>query len=84
MKFEKYESKKLYMGYKYSQNMKLLDDFKASGLKCAKVTGWTCKCVRYCASSIQHTIKKHRNEYKNIICICRRGEVFLINEAVNE
>lgn len=84
MKFEKYDIKNLGMHYKRSDNMKLLDEFKASGLKCAIVSEWTCKNARYCSSSIQQTIRRYENEYKNITCILRNDEVFLINEAVTE
>ena len=84
MIFTQYDVSTINTRYPASCNIKLLDDFKKSGLKCAKVTDWTCKCASYCASSIQQTIKKKRNEYKNIICIGRRGEVFLINEAVEK
>ena len=86
MRFTEFDFKKIKRSdlYKFSKNIRLLDEFKKSGLKCAKVTDWTCKCADYCASSIQQTIKKKHNEYKDIICIGRNGEVFLINEAVDE
>jgi hypothetical protein len=84
MKFEKYNIKNIGMHYKRSNNMKLLDDFKKSGLKCAVVTEWETKTSQYCASSLQLTIKRYHEEYGNILCIHRNGKVILINEAVNE
>lgn len=84
MKFEKYDIKNIGMHYKRSSNMKLLDEFKKSGLKCAKVTEWTHNKASFCSSSIQQTIKRYNNEYKDIVCILRDDEVFLINEAVEE
>lgn len=84
MKFEKYSIKKIGMGYKRSNNMKLLDEFKESGLKCAKVTEYTTKTPRYCASSLQQTINRYHKEYRGLRAISRGDEVFLINEAVDE
>lgn len=84
MKFEKYDIKNVGMHYKRSSNMKLLDEFKKSGLKCAKVTEWNHSKATFCSSSIQQTIKRYKEEYKDIVCILRGDEVFLINEAVEE
>ena len=70
--------------YNYSKNIRLLDEFKESGLKCAVVSDYTTKTSQYCATSIKNTISTHSNEYKNIICIHRNGKVYLINEAVNK
>ena len=84
MKFEKYDIKNIGMHYKRSNNMKLLDDFKKSGLNCAVVTEFTTKNAFYCAASLQNTIKRFHSEYKGIVAISRNGSVFLINEAVEE
>lgn len=86
MRFTEFDIKKVENAgfYKYSKNTKLLDEFKESGLKCAVVTEYSAKTAGYCATSLQSTIKHFNKEYKHILCICRKGSVFLINEAVDE
>ena len=68
---------KNYLSYKSTEMTNLIEEFIASGMKCAKVEGWTHKNAYTCANSIQKNLQRtHRNKmYK---AISRKGEVFLI------
>ena len=63
--------------YKLGTNQSLIDEFAASGLKCAKVEGWTHKSAYHCQSSLQQAIVRGKRA-KMYKAIARKGEVFLI------
>ena len=79
MKLVPYERKKIgYLGYKLSDNYRILEEFADSGLDCAKVEGWTAKTAGYCASSLNNSIKRYK--FAGMVAISRKGEVYLIRE----
>jgi hypothetical protein len=65
--------------YKSTKNIKFIEDFRDSGLHCAKVEEYTHKDAYCCASSLKNTIKKCR--ITNIECRTINGEVYLINRG---
>ena len=80
MKLIPYERKKLgaTLGYKCSENLRILEEFADSGLDCAKVEGWTAKTAGYSAAALKKSIARYK--FAGITAISRKGEVYLIKE----
>lgn len=64
--------------YKRSENLMILEEFQNSGLECAKVERFTQACARYCATSLNNSIKRYK--ISNTRAIIRKGKVYLIKE----
>lgn len=64
--------------YKKSDNLLLLEEFRDSGMKCAKVEGFTQKTAGYCATSLNASIKRYK--MFNIRAMTRKGKVYLVRE----
>lgn len=81
MTFTEYDYSKIERGfYKKTKNLDLLDKFRESGLKCAKVEDWTNKDAGQAAASLAQSIKRYK--FNGIIAMSRGGEVFLINKEI--
>lgn len=59
-----------------TKNQPIIEEFIASGMDCAKVTGWENKSAANCAASMNQTIKKFK--YHGVKAISRRDEVYFI------
>lgn len=64
--------------YKKSDNLLILEEFQNSGLECARVEGFTQACARYCATSLNNSIRRYK--ISNTRAIIRKGKVYLIKE----
>lgn len=80
MRFEPANLQKSKMYYKSSANVELLEKFRESGLKCAKVLDYTTKNGYYCASSLRATAKRYK--MANITAVSVGGVPYLINTEV--
>lgn len=80
MKLIPYERKKLgaTLGYKCSENLRILEEFANSGLDCAKVEGWTAKTAGYSAAALKKSIARYK--FAGMTAISRKGVVYLIKE----
>ena len=79
MRLIPYDLKKVKPGmYKKSENLLILEEFQDSGLECARLEGFTQAKARYCASSLNMSIKRYK--ISNVRAITRKGKVYLIKE----
>lgn len=79
-----YDVKKI-AGVSYSRKgviVEVLEEFADSGLKCAKVEGWTHKSAESCAASFHKSIVHFKMSYIKVTV--RKGEVYLINTTIKE
>jgi hypothetical protein len=70
------------IGYRRTKNLKLLDAFIASGIKCAKVEEYSNKHAYSLCASLSNSIRKiyHLNSIEAHVF---HGEVYLINTAID-
>lgn len=80
MKLIPYDKKDLCIGYRFTSNLKILEDFANSGLECAKVEGFPQKNAGQSAASLNQSIKRYK--MFTIRAISRKGEVFLIKQSI--
>ena len=79
MRLIPYDVTKLNVGdYNMSRNHEILVEFSESGMKCAKVEGWTCKDCYIAVGSLNSSIKRYK--MTGIRAIARKGKVYLVNE----
>lgn len=67
-------------GRRRTNNIKLIEDFHASDMVCAKVEGWTHKNAKSCAGCLRQAAV--RLKLLHIYSIERKGEVYLIKEEI--
>ena len=63
-------------GYARTKNLKILEEFRDSGLDCAKLEGWTNKDANHAATSLNVSIKRFK--FGGIKATGRAGNVYLI------
>lgn len=61
---------------KKSDNLRLIEEFVASDMECAKIEGFTQRTAQICAASLQLSIKRYN--VGGIQAISRKNEAFLI------
>lgn len=66
--------------YKRTKIFALLEDFKNSGMKCARVEGWSYASPKTGANSINDSIKRYK--FYGIKACAKHGEIYLVNENV--
>jgi hypothetical protein len=76
MRLVPYDKKLVGSYYKRTKNYDILLEFVNSKHDCVRVEGWTHKKARYCATSLQMSIK--RFNMGGVECFVRNGEVYLI------
>ena len=66
--------------YKRTKIFALLEDFKNSGMKCAKLEGWSYASAKTGTNSISESIKRYN--FDGIRAVAKRGEIYLVNDNV--
>lgn len=66
--------------YRRTKIFALLEDFKNSGMKCAKLEGWSYANTKTGTTSITESIKRYK--FYGIHAVTRRGEIYLVNDNV--
>lgn len=80
MRFEPAKLEKARMYYKSSANVELLEKFRESGLKCAKVLDYIHAKPTNCTSSLNNTARRYK--MSNIRAVTVNSEIYLINTEV--
>ena len=81
MKFKPYDRNAIGV-YKMTDNMEFIRNFVNSGLACAKVEDYTQKNAYICANVLNGAAK--RLLCPHVKAITKKGEVYLINELIEE
>lgn len=78
MRFVKCEMSELGITYKRTKNLAILDEFKKSGLECARLEEWTYKDACRGAGSLNKAIKHFK--FAGIRAFSRNGQIYLVKE----
>lgn len=78
MRFVKCEMSELGITYKKTKNLAILDEFKKSGLECARLEEWDYSTASCGAGSLNKTIKHFK--FAGIRAFSRNGQIYLVKE----
>lgn len=78
MKFVKCDRAEIGISYKKTKNLAILDEFKKSGLECARLEEWDYKNACCGAGSLNKTIKHFK--FAGVRAYSRNGNIYLVKE----
>lgn len=78
MRFVKCDLSEIGLTYKKTKNLAILDEFRKSGLECARLEEWNYTNACCGAGSLNKTIK--RFNFAGIQACARKGQIYLVKE----
>lgn len=78
MKFVKCDMSEIGITYKRTKNLTILDEFRKSGLECARLEEWDYKDACCGAGSLNKAIKHFK--MPGIRAFSRNGQIYLVKE----
>lgn len=78
MRFVKCDLSEIGITYKKTKNLTILDEFRKSGLECARLEEWDYKNASCVAGSLNKTIKHFK--FAGMKAFSRNGQIYLVKD----